>query len=163
VRLSTRTLIASSTIFITACVCIAIVSGDSGSIPSSAPTAGPVAFASLPRAGGQQEPSAAHVDAGQGQTCPAHRSHATSHPARTIVRGPDRVHDDAGDALAAGRQTFRFDTFGDEAFWGDTLKLHQAIEGATFGGVGPGVGPAPWTILSRPASVTASTPGQTAT
>lgn len=22
-----------------------------------------------------------------------------------------------------GRQTFRFDTFGDEAFWGDTLKL----------------------------------------
>ncbi len=40
-----------------------------------------------------------------------------------------------------GRQTFRFDTFGDEAFWGDTLKLHQAIEGATNGGVGPGVSP----------------------
>lgn len=40
-----------------------------------------------------------------------------------------------------GRQTFRFDTFGDEAFWGDTLKLHQAIEGATLGGVGPGVSP----------------------
>ena len=29
-----------------------------------------------------------------------------------------------------GRQIFRFDTFGDEAFWGDTLKLHQAIAGA---------------------------------
>ncbi len=40
-----------------------------------------------------------------------------------------------------GRQTFRFDTFGDEAFWGDTLKLHLAIEGAKFGGVGPGVSP----------------------
>jgi hypothetical protein len=26
-----------------------------------------------------------------------------------------------------GRKTFRFDTFGDEAFWGDSLKLHQAI------------------------------------
>ena len=26
-----------------------------------------------------------------------------------------------------GRQTFRYDTFGDEAFWGGTLKLHQAI------------------------------------
>jgi len=41
-----------------------------------------------------------------------------------------------------GKQTFRFDTFGDEAFWGDTLKLHQAIEGSKFaGGVGPGVSP----------------------
>ncbi|HEX7972981.1 MAG TPA: hypothetical protein VF498_01110, partial [Anaerolineales bacterium] len=41
-----------------------------------------------------------------------------------------------------GKQTFRFDTFGDEAFWGGTLQLHQAIEGAQFGGVGPGVSPA---------------------
>lgn len=40
-----------------------------------------------------------------------------------------------------GKQTFRFDTFGDEAFWGDTLHLHQAIEGEKFGGVGPGVSP----------------------
>jgi hypothetical protein len=40
-----------------------------------------------------------------------------------------------------GRQTFRFDTFGDQAFWGDTLKLHQAIEGQKLGGVGPGVSP----------------------
>ncbi len=40
-----------------------------------------------------------------------------------------------------GRRTFRFDTFGDEAWWGDTLQLHQAIEGATLGGVGPGVSP----------------------
>lgn len=40
-----------------------------------------------------------------------------------------------------GRQIFRFDTFGDEAFWGDTLKLHQAIEGTNFGGVGAGVSP----------------------
>jgi hypothetical protein len=41
-----------------------------------------------------------------------------------------------------GRQTFRFDTFGDEAFWGGTLKLHQAIEGSSFGGVGSGISPA---------------------
>ena len=41
-----------------------------------------------------------------------------------------------------GRQTFRFDTFGDEAFWGGTLNLHKAIEGAALGGVGPGVSPA---------------------
>jgi len=44
--------------------------------------------------------------------------------------------------LAQGKQIFRFDTFGDEAFWGDTLKLHQAIEGAKLGGVGLGVSPA---------------------
>src|SRR5262249_24678465 len=41
-----------------------------------------------------------------------------------------------------GRTIFRFDTFGDEHFLGDTLKLHQAIEGARFGGVGNGIGPA---------------------
>ena len=40
-----------------------------------------------------------------------------------------------------GRQIFRFDTFGDEAFWGGTLGLHKAIEGSTLGGVGPGVSP----------------------
>jgi hypothetical protein len=43
--------------------------------------------------------------------------------------------------LTEGRQIFRFDTFGDEAYWGDTIKLHQAIEGTRFGGVGPGVSP----------------------
>ncbi len=41
-----------------------------------------------------------------------------------------------------GRNTFRFDTFGDEAYWGDTLQLHKAIAGAANGGVGPGVDPA---------------------
>src|SRR5437588_4067360 len=40
-----------------------------------------------------------------------------------------------------GKQVFRFDTFGDEAFWGGTLHLHQAIAGAKNGGVGPGVSP----------------------
>jgi cytochrome c5 len=29
--------------------------------------------------------------------------------------------------LAEGRQTFRFDTFGDEAFWGGTLRLHEVV------------------------------------
>src|SRR5437764_3734042 len=43
--------------------------------------------------------------------------------------------------IAEGRHTFRFDTFGDEAFWGDTLQLHSAIEGDKFGGVGPGLSP----------------------
>lgn len=40
-----------------------------------------------------------------------------------------------------GRQIFRYDTFGDEVYWSDKLKLHQAIQGSKFGGVGPGVSP----------------------
>jgi hypothetical protein len=48
---------------------------------------------------------------------------------------------DAQHMLATGRRIFRFDTFGDESYWGDTLKLHKAIEGAELGGVGPGVSP----------------------
>ncbi len=43
--------------------------------------------------------------------------------------------------LAEGRYIFRYDTFGDEAFWGDTLKLHQAVAGAQYGGVGQGLPP----------------------
>lgn len=44
--------------------------------------------------------------------------------------------------IAQGQQIFRFDTFGDEDFWGGQLRLHEAIEGEQFGGVGPGVSPA---------------------
>jgi cytochrome c peroxidase len=40
-----------------------------------------------------------------------------------------------------GEQIFRYDTFGDEAFWGDTLGLHRAIAGEQNGGVGLGVSP----------------------
>lgn len=47
----------------------------------------------------------------------------------------------AAQKLEQGRQVFRFDTFGDQAFWGDALQLHQAIEGSKLGGVGPGVSP----------------------
>jgi hypothetical protein len=43
--------------------------------------------------------------------------------------------------LAEGKKIFRYDTFGSEAFWGDTLELHKAIAGAKNGGVGPGVSP----------------------
>lgn len=53
----------------------------------------------------------------------------------------DSVSSNAVALVNSGRQIFRFDTFGDEAFWGDTIKLHQAIEGSALGGVGPGVSP----------------------
>ena len=51
------------------------------------------------------------------------------------------VDKNANVLLGQGRTTFRFDTFGDEAWWGDTLQLHQAIKGEALGGVGSGVSP----------------------
>ncbi|HEU4653741.1 MAG TPA: hypothetical protein VFS47_07130 [Steroidobacteraceae bacterium] len=58
-------------------------------------------------------------------------------------RLPDDLRSDlhALRTIEEGRQTFRFATFGSEAFWGDTLQLHRAIAGANHGGVGPGVSP----------------------
>jgi hypothetical protein len=53
----------------------------------------------------------------------------------------DPVVESALTMIEAGRHTFRYDTFGDEAFWGGSLKLHQAIEGVKHGGVGGGVSP----------------------
>jgi hypothetical protein len=44
--------------------------------------------------------------------------------------------------IEEGRETFRYATFGDEAWWGGQLHLHKAIEGSKFGGVGPGLSPA---------------------
>jgi hypothetical protein len=38
-----------------------------------------------------------------------------------------------------GREIFRYDTFGSEAFWGDQLELHKAIAGEKLGGIGPGL------------------------
>jgi len=64
---------------------------------------------------------------------------APGKPAKTF---DDVIRQNAERMIEEGQRTFRFDTFGDEAFWGDTLKLHQAIEGERFGGVGPGVSPA---------------------
>ena len=52
------------------------------------------------------------------------------------------ITQNAQSMIEEGRKVFRFDTFGDEAFWGDQLQLHRAIAGAKFGGVGPGLSPA---------------------
>jgi len=54
----------------------------------------------------------------------------------------DAARKHAAKMLEDGKRIFRFDTFGDEAFWSGALKLHQAIAGEANGGVGPGVSPA---------------------
>ena len=52
-----------------------------------------------------------------------------------------RITANAQRMMEEGRQIFRFDTFGDEVWWSDTLKLHRAIAGDKNGGVGAGVSP----------------------
>jgi len=47
----------------------------------------------------------------------------------------------AVDMIDEGKEIFRHDTFGSEAFWGGTLQLHRAIAGDSLGGVGPGLTP----------------------
>ena len=59
-------------------------------------------------------------------------------PGAPAPAGPEA---DAVRMVKEGRQTFRHDTFGDEAFWGDALKLHQAVVGEKLGGVGTGLSP----------------------
>jgi hypothetical protein len=65
----------------------------------------------------------------------------------TITAGATDLRRNFGTELNAlqqvreGRDTFRYATFGDEAFWGDTIGLHLALAGAANGGVGPGVSP----------------------
>src|SRR6266446_7965076 len=54
----------------------------------------------------------------------------------------DTTSQDAQNMIEEGRQTFRHETFGDEDFWGGTIKLHQAIAGSAHCGVGNGVSPA---------------------
>jgi hypothetical protein len=39
----------------------------------------------------------------------------------------ESISQHAQQMLAEGKQTFRFDPFGSEAFWGDTLKLPSAV------------------------------------
>jgi len=48
---------------------------------------------------------------------------------------------DENEMLTEGRDTFRYDTFGDEDFWGKTLRLHEAVKGSKLGGIGPGLSP----------------------
>src|SRR5262249_44485301 len=53
-----------------------------------------------------------------------------------------QLRDNVRQLVDQGRETFRFDTFGSEGFFGNTIGLQRAIEGAKLaGGVGGGVSP----------------------
>lgn len=53
----------------------------------------------------------------------------------------NRIEDHSNKMLAEGRETFRYDSFGSEDFWGGALGLHEAIVGSKEGGVGAGLTP----------------------
>lgn len=49
--------------------------------------------------------------------------------ASSTPTGAGAVADDSSpQTLAAGRQVFRFDTFGDEQFWTDTARMHEVVQ-----------------------------------
>jgi len=60
---------------------------------------------------------------------------------RRLEKNDREIKAHAERLLEQGRNIFRFDTYGSEAFFGDALQLHRAIAGAKNGGVGPGVSP----------------------
>ncbi len=62
-------------------------------------------------------------------------------PQRTTKENEDPTTDSANKMLGEGRQTFRFETFGDEVYWTDALQLNKAIAGEKAGGVGAGLSP----------------------
>jgi hypothetical protein len=106
-----------------------------------------VAAAALLHCGADDAPNASSSADGGSTTCKAEDAAQPVDAAQAVdasdaaVPGLDPVSQYAVQLVDEGRKTFRHDTFGDEAFWGDTLKLHRAINGSAKGGVGPGVSP----------------------
>jgi hypothetical protein len=72
----------------------------------------------------------------------ADRHNASPTMDKTKVSANDRVIEaNSRHMMMEGRRIFRYDTFGSEAFWGDSLQLHKAIAGEKNGGIGDGVSP----------------------
>src|SRR5215467_2752208 len=57
------------------------------------------------------------------------------------VVGQHQANNTSAMLVSQGKRTFRFSTFGDQAFWGGTLGLNKTIAGAKHGGIGPGLSP----------------------
>src|SRR5438874_8881180 len=66
---------------------------------------------------------------------------AQQQPVPSVPAADKTIAMNAQRMVEQGRQIFRFDTFGSQAFWGDALQLHRAIAGDKQGGIGPGVSP----------------------
>jgi mono/diheme cytochrome c family protein len=64
---------------------------------------------------------------------------AVSAEKRDVDSWAQETRENSERMLREGRDIFRYDTFGSEAFWGGKLRLHEAIAGSAHGGVGNGV------------------------
>src|SRR5689334_16291431 len=53
----------------------------------------------------------------------------------------NKVNEDDPALISDGKNTFRFDTFGDEDYWSGVLHIDKAIAGSANGGFGGGVSP----------------------
>jgi hypothetical protein len=51
----------------------------------------------------------------------------------------ERIFANSKELMEEGKKTFRYDSFGSEAFWGDQLQLHKAIARKEKGGLGKGL------------------------
>ena len=51
------------------------------------------------------------------------------------------IKENSRDMIEKGRAVFRYETFGDEAFWTDKLQLHKIIPDRERGGIGDGLTP----------------------
>jgi hypothetical protein len=67
--------------------------------------------------------------------------HLDAADVKTAATFSDSIAKNSKRLLEQGKQIFRYETFGDEHFWGEKLQLHQAIAGSANGGVGAGVSP----------------------
>ena len=70
------------------------------------------------------------IGLGLGPIGPANAGERTSRKPLSVNDRQISTH--AQRMLDEGRQIFRFDTFGSEAFWGDALQLHKAIAGVNL-------------------------------
>jgi hypothetical protein len=66
---------------------------------------------------------------------------ASARPGGGAAATRSHGHDGNSMLVSKGKRTFRFSTFGDQAFWGGVLHLNRAIAGKANGGVGPGLSP----------------------
>jgi hypothetical protein len=66
---------------------------------------------------------------------------APRNPAVKKIPGRPDIEANADRMVDEGRKVFRHDTFGSQDYWGDKLRLHEAISGAERHGVGPGLTP----------------------
>ncbi|OQP60613.1 hypothetical protein A3860_32890 [Niastella vici] len=64
---------------------------------------------------------------------------SSGQPPKNVKEKEDPTTANANKMLEEGKQTFRFETFGDEAYWTDALQLNKAIAGEKNGGVGTGL------------------------